>query len=97
MHTSCGDITLALDAKHAPKTVNSFVFLAQNDFYNGRTFHRIVTDFVDPGREPDNDTGTVAPATPLPDEPPKPTATRSVTSRWRTAARAPRARSSSSS
>ena len=41
------DITL--DAKQAPVAVNNFLFLVQNEYYNGTTFHRIVTDFVDQG------------------------------------------------
>jgi cyclophilin family peptidyl-prolyl cis-trans isomerase len=70
LHTSCGDIEVALDAKQAPQTVNSFLYLAQNEFYNGTTFHRIVTDFVDQGGDPKGD-GTGGPGYSLPDEPPK--------------------------
>jgi cyclophilin family peptidyl-prolyl cis-trans isomerase len=44
--TSCGDITIALDAVHAPKTVNNFVFLARKGFYDGTPIHRIVPGFV---------------------------------------------------
>src|SRR5437870_5714280 len=35
MHTNLGDVTIALKAKDAPITVNSFIFLAKNGFYNG--------------------------------------------------------------
>jgi cyclophilin family peptidyl-prolyl cis-trans isomerase len=69
LHTTEGDVTIALDAKSAPKTVNSFVYLACKGFYNGTTFHRIVTDFVDQGGDPKGD-GTGGPGYTLPDEPP---------------------------
>ena len=70
MHTSCGDINIKLDPKQAPQTVNSFLFLVQSEFYNGTTFHRIVTDFVDQGGDQKGD-GTGDPGYKLPDEPPK--------------------------
>ncbi len=69
MHTSCGDIPIVLDSEQAPQTVNSFLYLVQNEFYNGTTFHRIVTDFVDQGGDPGGD-GTGGPGYSLPDEPP---------------------------
>jgi cyclophilin family peptidyl-prolyl cis-trans isomerase len=69
LHTTEGDIPIALDAKQAPKTVNSFVYLACKGFYNGTTFHRIVTDFVDQGGDPTG-TGSGGPGYKLPDEPP---------------------------
>jgi cyclophilin family peptidyl-prolyl cis-trans isomerase len=69
MTTSCGKITIALDAKQAPQTVNSFVYLANQGFYDGTLFHRIVTDFVDQGGDPKGD-GTGGPGYTLPDEPP---------------------------
>ncbi|MET0275226.1 MAG: peptidylprolyl isomerase [Acidimicrobiia bacterium] len=69
LHTTEGDVTIALDAKTAPKTVNSFVYLSCKGFYNGTTFHRIVTDFVDQGGDPKGD-GTGGPGYTLPDEPP---------------------------
>jgi len=67
LHTSCGDIEIALDAKQAPQSVNSFLYLAQNEYYNGTTFNRIVTDFVDQGGAP----GAGGLGYQLPDEPPK--------------------------
>lgn len=70
LHTSCGDIQIALDSKLAPVTVNSFLFLIQNEYYNGTTFPRIVTNFVDQGGSQTNDT-TGTPGYQLPDEPPK--------------------------
>lgn len=53
MRTSCGTITIALDAKAAPNTVNSFVFLARNKFFDGLTFHRIIQGFVIQGGDPE--------------------------------------------
>jgi cyclophilin family peptidyl-prolyl cis-trans isomerase len=44
--TSMGNIVLQLLADKAPKTVNTFVFLAQKGFYDGLQFHRVVPDFV---------------------------------------------------
>lgn len=41
METSCGTVKMTLDPKLAPKAVNNFVFLAQEGFYNGLTFHRV--------------------------------------------------------
>ena len=69
LHTTEGDVTIDLDAAGSPKTVNSFVYLACKGFYNGTTFHRIVTDFVDQGGDPKGD-GTGGPGYRLPDEPP---------------------------
>ena len=55
METSKGGIELELYPQHAPKTVNNFVFLAQEGFYDNVTFHRVITDFVIQGGDP---TGT---------------------------------------
>ena len=52
MATTKGSMTIALDAKAAPKTVNNFVVLARYHFYDGLTFHRIVPDFVIQGGDP---------------------------------------------
>jgi cyclophilin family peptidyl-prolyl cis-trans isomerase len=46
LHTDKGDIVIELFADKAPMTVNSFVFLAQQGWYNGVTFHRVVENFV---------------------------------------------------
>jgi cyclophilin family peptidyl-prolyl cis-trans isomerase len=67
--TTCGDFDIALDAQNAPNTVNSFVFLAREGFYDGLTFHRLVDDFVIQGGDPNGD-GTGDPGYSLPDEPP---------------------------
>ena len=39
--TTCGDVTIALDAKNAPKSVNNFVYLARQGFYDGLKWHRV--------------------------------------------------------
>ncbi|HEY7116229.1 MAG TPA: peptidylprolyl isomerase [Tepidisphaeraceae bacterium] len=44
--TNRGKITLDLFPKDAPKTVNNFVFLARDGFYNGVKFHRVIPDFM---------------------------------------------------
>lgn len=44
LSTSCGDVTIALDAKDAPKSVNNFVSLARSGFYDGLKWHRVATD-----------------------------------------------------
>lgn len=53
--TNKGKIVLELFAKDAPKTVNSFVFLAKQGFYNGVIFHRVIPGFMIQGGDP---TGT---------------------------------------
>jgi cyclophilin family peptidyl-prolyl cis-trans isomerase len=70
MTTNCGTIVIALDPKEAPKTVNSFVFLAKQHFFDGLTFHRVVPDFVVQGGDPTG-RGDGGPGYTLPDEPPK--------------------------
>ncbi len=55
MSTSRGEIVIALAADQAPKTVNNFVFLARNGFYDGTIFHRVIADFMTQGGDP---TGT---------------------------------------
>ena len=44
--TDKGDITVQLDAAAAPAAVNSFVFLAKNNYYDGLTFNRVIPNFV---------------------------------------------------
>jgi peptidyl-prolyl cis-trans isomerase B (cyclophilin B) len=53
--TSRGKIVCELFAKDAPKTVNNFVFLAREGFYDGTVFHRVIADFMIQGGDP---TGT---------------------------------------
>lgn len=52
LETSCGEITLTLDPSAAPQTVNSFVFLAREGFYDGTIFHRIMPGFMIQGGDP---------------------------------------------
>jgi cyclophilin family peptidyl-prolyl cis-trans isomerase len=51
-HTERGDITVNLFADRAPVTVNNFVFLAREGFYNGTTFHRVIKNFMVQGGDP---------------------------------------------
>jgi cyclophilin family peptidyl-prolyl cis-trans isomerase len=53
--TEPGPVYIDLLEEYAPVTVNSFVFLAQNGFYNNTTFHRVLADFMAQGGDP---TGT---------------------------------------
>lgn len=55
IETNKGIIELELYPQHAPKTVNNFVFLARDGFYDGVTFHRVISDFMIQGGDP---TGT---------------------------------------
>ncbi len=57
IETNKGNIVLDLFAKEAPMTVNNFVFLAREGFYDGVTFHRVIADFMIQGGDP---TGTGA-------------------------------------
>ena len=52
-HTERGDIKVNLFTDTAPITVNNFVFLAREGFYNGTTFHRVIKDFMVQGGDPD--------------------------------------------
>lgn len=65
--TSKGTIELALDAKAAPVTVNNFVFLAREKYYDGLTFHRVEPGFVIQGGDPAGN-GTGGPGYTIPDE-----------------------------
>lgn len=69
VETTEGSFEITLDPRDAPQTVNSFVFLAREGFYDGLTFHRIAKDFVIQGGDPKGD-GTGGPGYTLPDEPP---------------------------
>ncbi|MFN2569521.1 MAG: peptidylprolyl isomerase [Candidatus Dormibacteria bacterium] len=51
--TDRGEIVMALDPARAPRTVNNFVFLAREGFYDGLTFHRVVDGFVIQGGCPE--------------------------------------------
>jgi cyclophilin family peptidyl-prolyl cis-trans isomerase len=65
--TDKGTMTFDLFPKVAPQTVNSFVFLAREGFYNGLTFHRVVAGFVIQGGDPSGN-GTGGPGYSLPAE-----------------------------
>jgi cyclophilin family peptidyl-prolyl cis-trans isomerase len=65
--TDLGTFVIALDAKDAPQTVNNFVFLAQHDFYNCVTFHRVIPTAFDQTGDPTG-TGTGGPGYTIPDE-----------------------------
>jgi cyclophilin family peptidyl-prolyl cis-trans isomerase len=67
IRTEKGDIQIELYPKEAPQTVNNFVFLARNDFYDGVTFHRVLEGFVAQGGDPTG-TGTGGPGYMLPPE-----------------------------
>ena len=69
VETSCGDFTIELDQKLAPKTAASLVSLAENGFYDGTTFHRVVPGFVIQGGDPTG-TGSGGPGYSTTDVPP---------------------------
>lgn len=68
--TSKGDMTVALDALGAPRTVNNFVVLARYHYFDGVAFHRIIPGFVVQGGDPTG-TGTGGPGYRFEDELPK--------------------------
>ncbi|MCE7989649.1 MAG: peptidylprolyl isomerase [Caldilinea sp. CFX5] len=55
IETPRGNIVIELYPQHAPKTVNNFVFLAKEGYYDGVLFHRVISDFMIQGGDP---TGT---------------------------------------
>jgi peptidyl-prolyl cis-trans isomerase B (cyclophilin B) len=65
--TSCGDLVAQLDPSIAPLTVNSFVFLARQGYFDGSAFHRIVPGFVVQGGDPTG-VGNGGPGYLVPDE-----------------------------
>ena len=67
LDTSKGKITCELFAKDAPKTVNNFVFLAREGFYDGTVFHRVIANFMVQGGDP-TATGTGGPGYRFEDE-----------------------------
>jgi len=67
LHTVKGDIKIELLAAQAPITVNNFVFLAREGFYNGTTFHRVIGGFMAQGGDPTG-TGTGGPGYRFDDE-----------------------------
>jgi cyclophilin family peptidyl-prolyl cis-trans isomerase len=67
IETEQGIIRVELFAKDAPKTVNSFVYLAREGFYDGTTFHRVLPGFMAQGGDPTG-TGTGGPGYTFEDE-----------------------------
>ena len=67
--TNCGDFEITLDARQAPRTGGSFKSLADNGFFDGTTFHRIVAGFVIQGGDPKGD-GTGGPGYSVVEAPP---------------------------
>lgn len=68
LKTTAGDITISLHAKETPITVNNFVSLARNNFYNQTIFHRVIKGFMIQGGDPKGD-GTGGPGYRFDDEP----------------------------
>lgn len=67
MRTSCGDIEFDLFEDRAPATVNNFVFLSREGFYDGLIFHRVIGNFVIQGGDPEG-TGSGGPGYTIKDE-----------------------------
>lgn len=65
--TARGAIVVDLDANAAPQTVNNFVFLSREGFYDGLTFHRVESGFVIQGGDPSG-TGSGGPGYTVPSE-----------------------------
>ena len=65
--TNYGDFTISLFAKETPITVNNFVTLARNKFYDGLVFHRVIEDFMIQGGDPKGN-GTGGPGYTFKDE-----------------------------
>ena len=68
LHTNKGDITLELFPAETPITVNNFVFLARDGFYDGVAFHRVIEGFMIQGGDPRGN-GTGGPGYQFEDEP----------------------------
>lgn len=67
IETEKGDLVLELFASDVPMTVNNFVFLARDGFYDGTTFHRVIPNFMAQGGDPTG-TGSGNPGYFFPDE-----------------------------
>ena len=66
--TKNGEIIIKLLSDDAPATVSNLIYLAEQEFYDGLTFHRVVPDFVAQGGDPSGN-GTGGPGYQFPDEP----------------------------
>ena len=69
IETSCGTVEVSLAASTSPNTVNSFVFLARQGFYDGLKFHRVIPGFAIQGGDPQG-TGAGGPGYSVQDQPP---------------------------
>jgi peptidyl-prolyl cis-trans isomerase B (cyclophilin B) len=69
VETSCGTFDIALDTTRAPKTTNSFAYLAEEGFYDDLSFHRVAPGFVIQGGDPLG-TGTGGPGYSVDEKPP---------------------------
>ena len=67
IETEKGNLVLELFARDVPLTVNNFVFLAREGFYDGSTFYRVIPDFMAQGGDPTG-TGTGSPGYSFADE-----------------------------
>jgi peptidyl-prolyl cis-trans isomerase B (cyclophilin B) len=67
--TNCGTIAIKLDVRRAPKTTASFAYLVKRGFYNDLTFHRVATNFVIQGGDPNGD-GSGGPGYTIVEQPP---------------------------
>jgi cyclophilin family peptidyl-prolyl cis-trans isomerase len=67
MVTAKGEMSIELFATKTPKTVNNFVFLSRQGYYDGVTFHRVIEDFMAQGGDPTG-TGTGGPGYKFEDE-----------------------------
>jgi cyclophilin family peptidyl-prolyl cis-trans isomerase len=67
LSTDKGDIVMELFANKTPRTVNNFVFLAREGFYDGTNFHRVISNFMVQGGDPTG-TGTGGPGYRFSDE-----------------------------
>jgi len=68
LSTSNGEIIIDLNESQTPITVNNFVYLAENDFYNNTIFHRVIKGFMIQGGDPKGN-GTGGPGYQFDDEP----------------------------
>jgi len=71
METTLGTIVISLDPIAAPKTVNNFVFLSEQGYYDDVIFHRIINGFMCQGGDPEG-SGRGGPGYKFADELPKP-------------------------
>jgi len=67
LHTDIGDIKINLFEDKVPRTVNNFVFLAKQGFYDQTIFHRVIMNFMAQGGDPTG-TGTGGPGYRFEDE-----------------------------